>query len=462
MTTTTPNQGYPLPAGPNKLQNDVLRLIAALTAIDADVAGLLSDLTGKANVGHGHAMADISGLVSALSNKLDLGYHDALANLTDVDVAGVANGMALLRQASKWIPVALQIGNIAGLETALNGKAAAGDIASAINALSAVSFTVQSLTAGQQGQARANIGGGILAGFRNKLINADFNIYQRSLDAGDVVIGGASNGYVHDRWRVHTTGGISCTASRLTTVGDIYRSYGRFVFSGGGAAGSNVRQRVEGVRTLAGKRVTVSGYIGSSVDQSVSIELTQFFGSGGSPSGAVVTSLGSVALVATGGPNTLFSLTVDLPSIAGKTMGTNLDDFLELAIINGAANGLTLYLTNISLVAGDATREANDLFEYRPAAVEVALCHRYYQRFRHVIDVLNYAGGYSDYQAGRLLAVMRTTPSASRVTISSVGGYASVEYAALGADSFYTYFSGGAGASGANTWTGFLIFDAEF
>lgn len=119
---TTPNRGYQLPAPGSKLKDDVLRLIAAFGAIDTDVANLLLALADKSNVGHGHAMAEITGLVSALGNKLDVGYHDALANLTDVDVAGVANGMALLRQASKWIPVALQVNNVSGLEIALNGK----------------------------------------------------------------------------------------------------------------------------------------------------------------------------------------------------------------------------------------------------------------------------------------------------------------------------------------------------
>lgn len=134
-SNVTANQGYQLPDATNKLKDDVLRVIAALSAIDTDVTGLLLALASKSNTGHGHGMDAIAGLVAALGNKLEVGYHDALGNLTDVDVAGVANGMALLRQASKWIPVALQINNIAGLETALNGKATPADITAAINAL---------------------------------------------------------------------------------------------------------------------------------------------------------------------------------------------------------------------------------------------------------------------------------------------------------------------------------------
>lgn len=131
----TTHRGYQKPRPGQKLKDDVLRLIAALDAIDVDVADLLLALAGKSDVDHGHGIAAITGLAAALGSKLDVGYHDALANLTDVDVAGVANGMALLRQASKWIPVALQINNIAGLETALNGKATPADVTAAINAL---------------------------------------------------------------------------------------------------------------------------------------------------------------------------------------------------------------------------------------------------------------------------------------------------------------------------------------
>lgn len=249
---TTPNRGYQLPAPGSKLKDDVLRLIAALGAIDTDVAGLLTALAGKSDLGHGHTMAEITGLVAALGNKIDVGYHDALANLTDVDVAGVANGMALLRQASKWIPVALQINNIAGLETALNGKATPADITAAINALVAAApgaldtlnelatalgndpnfaSTITTALAGKQpldsdltaiaalttttfGRAlltaadavdlRTSIGANLLGGFRNLLINPLGTINQRGYVSGAATAG--ANRYTLDRWRVVTSG----------------------------------------------------------------------------------------------------------------------------------------------------------------------------------------------------------------------------------------------------------------
>lgn len=65
---------------------------------------------------------------------------------------------------------------------------------------------VQSLSAGQQGQARANIGisADILGGFRNKIINALGTINQRSYVSGAATSG--ANQYTIDRWRVVTSG----------------------------------------------------------------------------------------------------------------------------------------------------------------------------------------------------------------------------------------------------------------
>ena len=125
MTETTPQQGYLLPDPSTKLNIDVHRLIATFLAIDAHVGGLFAALNAKANSTHTHSIAAITGLADALTAKLDAGHHDALGDLSDVEVAGVANGMALMRQASKWIPVLLQINNISGLESALNSKASA-------------------------------------------------------------------------------------------------------------------------------------------------------------------------------------------------------------------------------------------------------------------------------------------------------------------------------------------------
>ncbi|TIV59972.1 hypothetical protein [Mesorhizobium sp.] len=48
IDTATPNRNYPLPSGGNNLSHDVSRLIAALQAVDVDVAAVLTALVQKA------------------------------------------------------------------------------------------------------------------------------------------------------------------------------------------------------------------------------------------------------------------------------------------------------------------------------------------------------------------------------------------------------------------------------
>lgn len=66
----------------------------------------------------------------------------------------------------------------------------------------ALRYASQALTAGQQGQARANIDAGVLSGFRNKIINGDFTINQR----GAVTKAQAVGVYGYDRWKGHANG----------------------------------------------------------------------------------------------------------------------------------------------------------------------------------------------------------------------------------------------------------------
>ncbi|QPC44521.1 hypothetical protein HW532_18555 [Kaustia mangrovi] len=108
----TPAQDYLLPDGANDLEDDVLRLVAALSAIDTDVAAILASLAGKADVGHGHAIGDIAGLQGALDGKMDAGATFTLDGLSDVDVAGAANNQVLMRSAGQWIPASLDAAHI--------------------------------------------------------------------------------------------------------------------------------------------------------------------------------------------------------------------------------------------------------------------------------------------------------------------------------------------------------------
>ncbi len=114
MTTNTANRGYQLPNPANFLDEDVLRLISALQAIDADMASVLAGLLGKAAAAHGHVINDVAGLQQALDGKQAVGVYGSLGSLSDVSSAAPANNMFLRFSGSEWIPVVFDASMIAG------------------------------------------------------------------------------------------------------------------------------------------------------------------------------------------------------------------------------------------------------------------------------------------------------------------------------------------------------------
>ena len=121
--------------------------------------------------------------------------------------------------------------------------------------------------------------------FRNKLINGNFDIWQRDTSQ-------TSSGYGSvDRWRpIHV--GSSKTASQQaftngqTDVPGNPRYYFRHVVTSSADAANYVLvyQPIENVRTLAGKESTLSFYAKADSSKNIATEITQWFGTGGSPS----------------------------------------------------------------------------------------------------------------------------------------------------------------------------------
>jgi hypothetical protein len=102
---TTANRSYQLPDKDNYLDQDVYRLIAAITAIDTDVASLLTSVAARALLVHTHVIADISGLQAALNNKVDVAVGITLDQLTDVNTASAASNQFLRYVTNTWVPV---------------------------------------------------------------------------------------------------------------------------------------------------------------------------------------------------------------------------------------------------------------------------------------------------------------------------------------------------------------------
>lgn len=276
-----------------------------------------------------------------------------------------------------------------------------------------------------------NVGGSVppFAAGKNKIINGDFNINQRSFSSS------TTNGtYNFDRFYQSNSGGTVTASAQTFTVGTApvsgyeARNFIRLVSASQSAAGdyAALTQTIESVRTFAGQTVTISFWAKASTGTpNVGVSIIQGFGTGGSPSSNVITSFG-VQAISTSWAR--YSFTATLPSISGKTIGTGNDDKLQFNIwtsVGSTISGLgypavgvqnaTIDLWGIQAENGRVAtpfQTATGTFQG-----ELAACQRYYQRTspasatRFVSGLLTATSTTNIQGAFPLLTSMRTTPT---------------------------------------------------
>jgi hypothetical protein len=158
-------------------------------------------------------------------------------------------------------------------------------------------------------------------GRRNYLINGNF-------DKWDYGTSQTTSGYGSDnRW---FNGNLGSTKTHSQQVcGDAERAlfnamyFSRTVVSSVAGAGNYIqkKQNIENINLLAGKTVTLSFWAKADANKNIAVDFKQEFGTSGTPSSPVV-GIGSqlIALTTTWQKKTI---TVTLPSIVGKTLGTD-------------------------------------------------------------------------------------------------------------------------------------------
>ena len=228
--------------------------------------------------------------------------------------------------------------------------------------------------------------GGPMGGFRNRIINGNFDIWQRGTSF-------TAQGYTSDRWQLFITG-TTCTLSRQSfTLGQTdvpfeptYFNRAVVTSSAGASNLCLVAQRIEDVRTLAGQSATVSFYAKADAAKPIALELTQHFGSGGSPSATVAT-IGSQKFNLTTSWQK-FTATISIPSISGKTLGSDNNSRLQINLWLDAGSGLnantdtlgqqsgTFDIAQVQVERGSVATP----FEARPIGTELSLCQRYYSK----------------------------------------------------------------------------------
>ncbi len=262
------------------------------------------------------------------------------------------------------------------------------------------------------GNTATGFGGGVV----NKIINGNFSVWQRGTSF-------TANGYTADRWRLNKSGTGTTTLSQQdftlgqTDVPDNPKHFVRLSKSSGTSSGYNdyIAQRIEGVETFASTQCTLSFYCKSaSGTPNIKIQVSQNFGSGGSPSTAVTTDI-STDTTSSSWTKKQFSFTP--ASISGKTIGTDDEGtthYLEIRImIEGAATSSADF-SQIQLERGP---QASD-FVVTDLATERTKCLRYYQKY--IADGVNQIVGFGAFTRSDAIdayipymAPLRTNPTLS-------------------------------------------------
>lgn len=298
----------------------------------------------------------------------------------------------------------------------------------------------------------------------NHIINGNFDIWQR----GTVQ---TANGYgSDDRWgnlnygttKNHSR--IGCTDTERAFFNASFFSRTDVNSIAGSINYCTKGQKIEDVTKLAGKTVTLSFWAKSDAPKNMAVEFRQNFGTGGTPSAQ--TEMIGVQKIALTDQWQKFELTVEIPSIAGKTLGTDGSATTYTWLIfwfdagsafdtKTAGLGQQSGIFDIAQVQLEEGSSAT-AFKHRHMAEEMALCQRYYETTDGTI------GGFwsgsptsgNTYFAHHLFRVAkRVTPSVVLTnvsalrflttvgTVSSLSKYSFLESRSASATSTSGYFA---------------------
>jgi hypothetical protein len=302
---------------------------------------------------------------------------------------------------------------------------ATGDVLSAAN-MNDLSGTVNTLYSTQ------------FAAGKNKIINGDFGIWQR----GNTFNSAANEAYTADRWGYRFNGGGTRNITRETFTpgtapvagyeGEYYLKIDQTV-AASGATIATLYTKIENARTLAGQTVTVSFFAKTDSNRTTyaGSGLTQNFGTGGSPSSAVVNNAASTLSFTTSW--TRYSFNINVPSVSGKTFGTNNNSFLELNIRLFLDTTFTFNIWGVQVEAGSVATA----FQTATGTIqgELAACQRYYFRTQPAASTRYTTGMAKTTTTTDFVysypVTMRTSPSA--LEQSGTAGDYGVLYQATGA-----------------------------
>jgi len=226
---------------------------------------------------------------------------------------------------------------------------------------------------------------------KNRILNGDFSINQRGFTSNTT-----NNTFNFDRYVQFNNGGSftvtpqTFTAGAAPVTGYEGSTYLRGITATQSGTGDYaiITQRIENVRTLAGQTATISFWAKANTGTpKIAIELQQVFGAGGSPSASVSTPVGAVTISTSWAR---YSVSITVPSISGKTVGTSANtSYLELNLWTSAGSTLNTRASSIGIqnftadIWGLQVESGSTATAFQTATGtiqgELAACQRYFE-----------------------------------------------------------------------------------
>jgi len=278
---------------------------------------------------------------------------------------------------------------------------------------------------------------------KNKIINGDMGIWQRGTSFNPSATGFF---YTADRWKSYAYASTATTISQQTfspgtaPIAGYEGTY--FLRANSTNTKIYIAQLIEDVRQFAGQTATISFWAKSASNQTLTeVSLYQDFGTGGS-TGAIAFTSSSIAVTTSW---TRYTLTGSVPSISGKTIGTNSN--LTFTITGAINNALDIW--GVQVEAGSVATA----FQTATGTIqgELAACQRYYYNSMGQNQIVGInTNATTTILTARPPVTMRTTPTATLPSSGSIDSYqdgsktsASAPTSVYLSDSLAVFASGG-------------------
>lgn len=243
-----------------------------------------------------------------------------------------------------------------------------------------------------------------------------FNIWL----TGNTFSSPATNSFVASNWRVIYDGTAGTfvvdQAGGPFSVGATNGLRWDQTVAGTGDTYRMVEYRIEDATTYNNGKATLSCFLTGATAFNVKLEVVQFFGTGGSPSSAVVCGDQTFAVTTS---TKRFSLTVDMPSTASKTFGSNFDDCVKIRVYFPTNAVFNCVINELKFERGPIRTP----FMAVPLALQYAYLARYIQFSSVSIGFVATAGGQYQYAPIPFNGELRRAPTVTFFNLSgaSVG-----------------------------------------